>query len=61
MCRNPAHTSHSDSKEHATVRLATDAQVAAKKAQTVHIYFDQDGKYTGHKLYPEREEKKSDE
>jgi hypothetical protein len=26
----------------------------------VHIYHDENGKYTGHSLYPERENKKED-
>lgn len=49
--RNPSHTSHFDLQEHVTVRLATEEQVAAGKAQTVHIYFDDKVNYTGHKLY----------
>jgi hypothetical protein len=59
--RNPAHTSHSDSKEHVAARLATDDQAAAGKAQTIHIYFDANGKFDGYKLYSEREEKKEDQ
>ncbi|KAF2235378.1 hypothetical protein EV356DRAFT_500641 [Viridothelium virens] len=59
--RSPSHTSHTDSRPHATVRFATDAQNAAGKAQTAHLYYDDNWNHASHTLYPEREEKKDDE
>jgi hypothetical protein len=59
--RNPTHTSHVDPKPHVTVLLATETQVAEDKSQAVHIYHDESGNYTGHVLYPERQNKKSDD
>ncbi|KAI0867388.1 hypothetical protein GGS24DRAFT_495373 [Hypoxylon argillaceum] len=61
VLKNPSHTSHTDLKPHATVRLATNEQAARQVSQTVHIYHDEDGNYDGHQLFPERPDKKSDE
>jgi hypothetical protein len=58
--RNPSHTSHTDPRPHVTALLATSEQDAQNKSQVVHIYHDENGKYTGHSLYPERENKKED-
>ena len=59
--RNPSHTSHSDRIPHVTALLATDAQAAQNKSQAVHIYHDDNGNYTGHTLYEERENKSADD
>ncbi|KAJ5683647.1 hypothetical protein N7462_006812 [Penicillium macrosclerotiorum] len=59
--KNPSHTSHTDLKAHATALLATDEQYNNKKVQPVHIYHDEEGHYTGHVLYAERDMKPSDE
>lgn len=56
MNRNPAHTSASDTREHVTALVQTKDQANKGLAQTVHIYFDKNGKYDGHTLYEEREE-----
>ncbi|KAI9701738.1 MAG: hypothetical protein M1820_006366 [Bogoriella megaspora] len=61
ILKNPSHTSNTDSKPHATVRFATEEQNASGKAQTAHLYYDTNGEYSGHTLYPERGEKKEDE
>lgn len=58
--RNPTHTSHTDSRPHATVLLATEDQANNNKSHTVHIYHDENGNYTGHSLYPERQNKTTD-
>ena len=52
--RNPSHTSHTDLRPHATALLATELQAAQKKSHVVHIYHDENGNYTGHTLYSER-------
>ncbi|KAF2449340.1 hypothetical protein P171DRAFT_480429 [Karstenula rhodostoma CBS 690.94] len=59
--KNPTHTSHTDPERHATVLLATEEQAKTNKSHTVHIYHDENGKYTGHQMYPERSNKGSDE
>ncbi|UPX16753.1 uncharacterized protein EKO05_0007139 [Ascochyta rabiei] len=59
--KNPTHTSHTDSRQHATVLLATEEQVKSNKSQTVHIYHDDNGNYAGHRIYVERQNKTSDE
>ena len=41
--------------------LATEEQAQNNKSQTVHIYHDDNGNYTGHSLYPERQNKASDD
>jgi hypothetical protein len=46
---------------HVTALLATDEQYKNKKVQPVHIYHDEEGRYTGHVLYAERDMKLSDE
>ncbi|EON65279.1 hypothetical protein W97_04517 [Coniosporium apollinis CBS 100218] len=61
ILKNPAHTSHTDPREHATAMLATEEQAARNRAQTIHIYFDPNGRYIGHMLYPERDQKPSDD
>ncbi len=59
--RNPNHTSHGDPARHATVRMATAAQVARGTGQTVHIYYDEHtGAYTGYRLFSERQNKPED-
>ncbi|KAF2628839.1 hypothetical protein BU25DRAFT_409864 [Macroventuria anomochaeta] len=58
--KNPTHTSHTDSKQHTTVLLATEEQAKTNKSHTVHIYHDEIGNYTGHRIYPERQNKESD-
>ncbi|GAM44034.1 hypothetical protein TCE0_060f19332 [Talaromyces pinophilus] len=59
--KNPSHTSHTDPRPHATVVLATEEQFQNNKGQTVHIYHDAQGRYDGHILYQERENKPSDQ
>lgn len=61
LCRNPTHTSHTDLKPHATALLATEEQFKNGKGQTVHLYHDEQGHYTGHFLYEERANKPSDD
>ncbi|PSN59104.1 hypothetical protein BS50DRAFT_605332 [Corynespora cassiicola Philippines] len=61
VLKNPAHTSHTDTREHVTARLSTAEQANKGVAQTVHIYFDKNGQYDGHQLYQERSEKKEDD
>ncbi|KAF2175971.1 hypothetical protein K469DRAFT_679261 [Zopfia rhizophila CBS 207.26] len=56
--RNPARTSHTDPKEHVTVRLATADRATIGKAQTVHTYYDNKGTYAGDALYQGRERRK---
>ncbi|KAK9243962.1 hypothetical protein V1506DRAFT_347311 [Lipomyces tetrasporus] len=46
---------------HATALFATEEQFKNNKAHTAHIYHDEQGRYAGHTLYPERENKPSDE
>ncbi|KAJ6122813.1 hypothetical protein N7512_005278 [Penicillium capsulatum] len=41
--------------------FATEEQFKNNKAQTAHIYDDEQGRYTGHVLYQGRENKPSDE
>ncbi|GLB05558.1 hypothetical protein AtubIFM57258_000847 [Aspergillus tubingensis] len=59
--KNPSHTSHTDPRPHATVLFASDDQFKSNKAQTAHIYHDGEGRYDGHRLYEERDNKPSDE
>ncbi|KAI0908625.1 hypothetical protein F4824DRAFT_506036 [Ustulina deusta] len=49
----PSHTSESDPTPHIIVLLATDDQWSQNKHHVVHIHHDNDGNYTGHRLYPE--------
>ncbi|KAJ5645773.1 hypothetical protein N7490_002145 [Penicillium lividum] len=42
-------------------RAATGEQYKNKTVQPVHIYYDEEGRYTGHVLYAERDMKPSDE
>ena len=58
---NPSHTSHTDTRPHATVLFATEEQSKNNKAQTAHVYHDEQGRYAGHILYQERDNKPSDE
>ncbi|THC87449.1 hypothetical protein EYZ11_013106 [Aspergillus tanneri] len=48
-------------KPHTTALFATEEQFKSNKAQTAHIYHDEQGQYVGHTLYQERENKSSDE
>ncbi|OCL14022.1 hypothetical protein AOQ84DRAFT_276106, partial [Glonium stellatum] len=59
--RNPSHTSHSDPKPHATALLATEDQAKDDKSQAIHIYHNENENYTGYTLYPERQNKKSND
>ncbi|KAI0502816.1 hypothetical protein F5B22DRAFT_631875 [Xylaria bambusicola] len=59
--KNPSHTSNTDPRPHVTVLLATDDQQALDRSQAVHIYHDGDGNYAGHVLFPERQNKTSDD
>ncbi|CAI7614268.1 hypothetical protein N7478_001329 [Penicillium angulare] len=61
ILKNPSHTSHTDLTPHATALFATEEQFKNNKAQTAHIYHDEQGQYTGHILYQERGNKSSDE
>ncbi|EDN07450.1 predicted protein [Histoplasma mississippiense (nom. inval.)] len=61
ILKNPSHTSHTDLKPYATALFATEEQFKNNKAQTAHIYHDEQGCYTSHVLYQERENKSSDE
>ncbi|KAK4129913.1 hypothetical protein BT67DRAFT_446202 [Trichocladium antarcticum] len=61
MLKNPSHTSHSDSRPHATALLATETQAAQYKSQAVHIYYDENYNYAGHTLFEERDNKPSDD
>ncbi|PVH93758.1 hypothetical protein DM02DRAFT_540897, partial [Periconia macrospinosa] len=51
--KNPAHKSNSDPKEHVTVRLATEEEESRGVAQTTYIHFNRNGRYDGHRLFPE--------
>ncbi|PWY96162.1 hypothetical protein BO94DRAFT_561731 [Aspergillus sclerotioniger CBS 115572] len=59
--KNPTHTSHTDTKPHATVLFANEEQFKNNKAQTAYIYHDEEGRYAGHTLYEERDNKASDD
>ncbi|KAA8641519.1 uncharacterized protein ATNIH1004_011655 [Aspergillus tanneri] len=61
ILKNPSHTSHTDPRPHTTALFATEEQFKSNKAQTAHIYHDEQGQYVGHTLYQERENKSSDE
>jgi hypothetical protein len=41
--------------------LATEEQAKDDKSQAVHIYHDENGNYTGHTLYEERQNKQTDD
>ncbi|KAF2022233.1 hypothetical protein BU24DRAFT_339780 [Aaosphaeria arxii CBS 175.79] len=58
--RNPSHSSHMDPRPHTTVLLATEEQARNNKSHAVHIYHDQNGNYVGHVVFPERQNKSSD-
>ncbi|KAF4463878.1 hypothetical protein FALBO_9291 [Fusarium albosuccineum] len=60
MLKNPTHTSNSDPTPHVTVLLATARQAEANKSQALHIYHDDNWNYTGHMLYEERDNKRTD-
>ncbi|KAL4921838.1 hypothetical protein BDW62DRAFT_173491 [Aspergillus aurantiobrunneus] len=59
--KNPSYTSHTDTRPHATVLFATEEQFKNNRAQTAHVYHEEQGRYAGHTLHQERDNKPSDE
>ncbi|KAH6612604.1 hypothetical protein C7974DRAFT_418543 [Boeremia exigua] len=53
------HTSASDPIPHATIRLATHDQLAAKRAQALHLYLNDGNNYVRHKLDKELDVKET--
>ncbi|KAK7181818.1 hypothetical protein DPSP01_002409 [Paraphaeosphaeria sporulosa] len=60
VLKNPANSSNTDPRIHITARPATAEQASKGIAQTIHIYFDENDKLDGYRLFDERPVKKED-